>query len=180
MNQESFSLEPFPTSGPVPGVEITGSIARRSHTLAIHYDLRGCVAELAIPAPAIVPARKSGLWQETCFEFFLAPGNSPRYWEFNLSPAGHWNAYRFTDYRQGMQEESALMSLPFGLRNQSNSLRLTLELDLDGIVPPDQVLEIAVSAVLHRRDGAISYWALTHRGPAPDFHHRDSFVLVLG
>jgi hypothetical protein len=180
MNQGRFSLEPFPTSGPVPGVEITGSIARRSHTLVLEYDLRGPVAEFAIPAPSDAPARKSGLWQETCFEFFLAPRSSPRYWEFNLSPAGHWNAYRFAGYRQGMQEESALVSLPFGFQCQSNSLRLTLELDLESLVPPDQALEVAISAVLHRRDGAISYWALTHCGPQPDFHHRDSFVLVLG
>jgi hypothetical protein len=180
MNQGRFSLEPFPTSGPVPGVEITGSIARQSHTLVLHYDLRGHVAELAIPAPADAPARKPGLWQDSCFEFFLAPRNSPRYWEFNLSPAGHWNAYRFAGYRQGMQEESALVSLPFGFQCQSNSLRLTLELDLESLVPPDQALEVAISAVLHRRDGAISYWALTHCGPLPDFHHRDSFVLVLG
>ena len=78
MNQGSFSLEPFPTSGPVPSVEIIGSIARRSHTLALDYHLRGHVAELVIPAPSVVPARKPGLWQETCFEFFLASKNSPR------------------------------------------------------------------------------------------------------
>ena len=180
MNQESFSLKPFPNSGPVPGVEIAGTIARRSHTLVLDYILRGQVAELVIPVPSDTPARKPGLWQETCFEFFLAPRNSPRYWEFNLSPAGHWNAYRFADYRQGLLEEPAIMSLPFGIRSQPNALRLTLELDLDRLVPVDQTLEVAISAVIQRRDGAMSYWALTHCGQVPDFHHRDSFALVLG
>jgi len=180
MNEGSFSLEPFPTADPVPGLKFTGTIARRSHSLVLVYDLRGPVAELIIPAPAAVPARKTGLWQETCFEFFLAPRNSPGYWEFNLSPAGHWNAYRFAGYRQEMQEESALISFPFRLLNQSNSLRLVLELDLDRLVPVDQTLEVAISAVIHCRNGAMSYWALAHCGPAPDFHRRDSFVLVLG
>ena len=65
--------------------------------------------------PADMPARRDRLWEETCFEFFLAVKNSPRYWEFNLSPAGHWNVYRFADYRQGMQEEPAFASLPFSV-----------------------------------------------------------------
>jgi hypothetical protein len=28
-------------------------------------------------------------------------------------------------------------------------------------------------------DGGTTYWALTHRGPEPDFHRRNSFILEL-
>ena len=103
MNAQSFSLKAFPTAGPLPDVKITGAIARRSDIIAIHYVLNGALTQLVIPAAANVPVRKHGLWEETCFEFFLAVKNLPHYWEFNLSPAGHWNGYRFTAYRQGMQ-----------------------------------------------------------------------------
>ena len=179
MNAQSFSLQPFSSTSPLPDVKITGNIARRDRRLAIGYALQGNLAELAIPAPTDVPGRKNELWQETCFEFFLGIKNSQRYWEFNLSPAGHWNVYRFAAYRQGMQEEMAFKSLPFIVKNQSGALRLALELDLNQILQADQTLEVAISAVIKLRDGQVSYWALTHRSSQADFHRRDSFIVEL-
>ncbi|MFC1491749.1 DOMON-like domain-containing protein [Nitrospinota bacterium] len=179
MNDQGFSLEPFPQASPPPSFKITGNIARRSNTLFIRYALPGHLAELVIPAPVGMPARKKGLWEGTCFEFFLALRNSHQYWEFNLSPAGHWNVYRFSDYRQGMEEEMAFTSLPFHVEHQSDSLRLALELDLNPIVQADQSLEVAISAVIKIRDGDVTYWALTHRGSRADFHRRNSFIVEL-
>ncbi|MBU4234656.1 MAG: hypothetical protein KKF43_19265, partial [Proteobacteria bacterium] len=77
MNGQDFSLKPFSPISPPLNFKITGHIARRSHQLAIRYDLRGDLAELMIPAPAAVPARRQGLWEETCFEFFLGVKDSP-------------------------------------------------------------------------------------------------------
>jgi hypothetical protein len=147
--------------------------------LAIQYSLVGNLSELAIPAPALVPCRKHNLWEDTCFEFFLAVKQSPRYWEFNLSPSGHWNVYRFAAYRQGMQEETAFTSLLLAIHRQSDSLSLSLEADLEQITQADQAIEVAISTVLQGRDGQPTYWALTHCGPQADFHRRDSFVVEL-
>jgi len=181
MNERSFSLQPFPAAGPLPGLTLTTTLARRrcTNTLVISCALYGRLADLVIPAPACTPVRKDGLWEETCFEFFLALENSPRYWEFNLSPAGHWNVYRFTAYRQGMQEETAFTSLPFSVRTRSDSLSIGLDLDLGRIVRPDRSLEVAVSAVIKHGGGEASYWALAHRGAQADFHRRDSFIVEL-
>lgn len=179
MNDQGFFLRPFPTAGSLPRVRIGGAIGRRCTTLAIRYGLLGELADLAIPAPAAVPARRYALWEETCFEFFLALKDSPRYWEFNLSPAGDWNVYRFAAYRQGMQEETAITALPFTVQHESDSLSLTVELELDGIVRANQTLEVAVSAVIKQGNGEATYWALTHRGPQADFHRRDSFIIAL-
>ncbi|MBW4577260.1 MAG: DOMON-like domain-containing protein [Aphanothece sp. CMT-3BRIN-NPC111] len=179
MKEQNFSLEPFPTASPVPDLKVTGNIARYSNTLAIRYRLQGNLGELVIPPPVDMPTRKNELWEETCLEFFLAVKNSPGYWEFNLSPAGHWAVYRFAGYRQGMQEEMAFTSLPFSVQNQSNSLSLALEIDLDNIVQASQTLEVAISAVIKHRDGELSYWALAHTGSQADFHQRDSFQVEL-
>ena len=130
-----------------------------------------------VPAPAEMPVRKYGLWEETCFEFFLAVKHAAHYWEFNLSPAGHWNVYRFADYRQGMREELAFTALAVGLRHQPDALGLTVECSLDRIIPADQPLDAAICAILKHRDGEPTYWALIHPGPQPDFHRRDSFIL---
>ena len=47
--------------------------------------------------------RADNLWLSTCFELFLAGESQPGYTEFNVSPSGAWNCYRFDDYRHGMQ-----------------------------------------------------------------------------
>ena len=179
MNGQDFYLQPFSPSRPPLNFKITGQIARRSNQLAIRYDLRGDLSELMIPAPADVAARRHGLWEETCFEFFLGVKDSPQYWEFNLSPAGHWNVYRFAGYRQGMAEETALTSLPVNVRRRPDSLRLDLELDVEKIVAADQPLEVGIAAVIKLAGHGVTYWALTHPGPQADFHRRDSFLVEL-
>jgi hypothetical protein len=179
MNGQDFSLQPFSSVDPPITIKITGQIIRRPRQLAIHYDLRGDLAELMIPAPANLPARRHGLWEETCFEFFLAVKDAPRYWEFNLSPAGHWNVYRFAGYRQGMAEETALTSLPLSVRRSSDSLRLDLEVDVGAIVSADQPLMAGIAAVIKLAGNGVTYWALIHPGPAADFHRRDSFLAEL-
>lgn len=179
MNARDFALQPFPAAGPHPDLKITGSISYASPILSICYEVRGPLAELVIPASGEAPARERGLWEETCFEFFLAIRNAPPYWEFNLSPAGHWNVYRFTKYREGMEEEAAFASLPLRVDTQPDRLTLTLECPLDQLIAPDQPLDAAISAVIRHTNGHATYWALTHPGSQPDFHHRDSLIIEL-
>ena len=59
------------------------------------------------------------------------------------------------------------------------ALRLTLEVDLARIVPADRPLEVAIAAVIQAPDGRLTYWALTHPGPRPDFHRRDGFLIAV-
>jgi hypothetical protein len=174
-----FTLQPFPGTGPLPGLEITGHIIRQANTLAIGFVLFDPLKELEIPEPADLPARKIGLWEKTCFEFFIAERNAPRYWEFNLSPSGDWNVYRFEAYRQGLYEEMAFSTLPFSALRQSDSLQLILEFDLGLIIPADKALEVAISVVIKTKGGEESFWALTHPGSKPDFHWRKSFIVKL-
>jgi hypothetical protein len=174
-----FSLQPFAASPTLPQVQIDGQINRTGDRLRIDYHLRGDLAALAIAPPAQIPTRQDDLWQHTCFEFFLGCKGSPRYWEVNLSPAGDWNVYRFSDYRQGMESEQAFAELPFSCDRQPNAFRLSLTLDLSLIVAKDQPLEVAITTVVQQLNGHLSYWALTHPGPEADFHRRDGFQLEL-
>jgi hypothetical protein len=180
MNGPTFSLEPFAGNVSLSGLEITGHIARQSGTLSIGYLLRGGIERLAIPKPADIPARTNGLWENTCLEFFLARKGDKGYWEFNLSPDGHWNVYHFESYRQGMQEETAFGSLPFLVSRQPESVSLDLTAALEKIIPRQPPLEIGVAAVIKSIGGESSYWALTHKGARADFHRRDGFIIELG
>jgi hypothetical protein len=179
MNGRDFVMQPFAPTSPGPEITIDGSVKRWSDILSIRYELRGGLAELVIPRPAEMPVRRDGLWEGTCFEFFLGPQDSPGYWEFNLSPAGHWNVYRFEGYRQGMTEESAFASLAYSVRRRPDRLSVGLELEIGKIVAADRPLAVAVAAVIESRDRGLTYWALTHPGARADFHRRDSFQLEL-
>ena len=186
MNDQTFSLQPFPSTKSLPNLKIVGNIARNSNQLTICYMLEGDFKEIALAKPTggIAPpsntrSRKHELWKDTCFEFFLSIKDSARYWEFNLSPAGHWNVYRFDAYRQGMQEETAFTILPFNVQNQAEGLALVLDVDLDKIVSAKQAIEVGITTVIKHRDGEVTYWALTHRGAEADFHLRDSFIVEL-
>ena len=172
-----FNLKPFNLSDSNSKINITGKIIRDRNKLNLEYLLQGDLSTVIIPSPANTPTRKHQLWQTTCFEFFLGIDHAPKYWEFNLSPTGDWNIYRFTDYRQGMQEEIAFTSLPFDSRQQANFFKINLEINLDLIIDLNTDLDIAISTVIKSSKEKISYWALTHPETKADFHNRDSFII---
>ena len=181
-----FSLIPFPDNCPHPEIEITGQIERLNQQLSITFQLTGEIEKIAVTPADPNPSRRNELWQTTCFEFFLALKGSPKYWEFNLSPAGHWNIYRFDDYRQGMTEELAFESLPFLVKVKPDSLTLSLSLDLETIISSTQNLEVGITSVIQSNinnliseENSITYWALTHVAKEADFHQRKSFILNL-
>ena len=181
-----FSLIPFPDNCPHPEIEITGQIEQFNQQLSITFLLTGEIEKIAIAPADPNPSRQNELWQTTCFEFFLGLKDSPKYWEFNLSPAGHWNIYRFDDYREGMAEELAFQSLPFLVKIKPDSLTLSLSLDLETIISSTQALEVGITTVIQSNindliseQNSITYWALTHVSKEADFHQRKSFILDL-
>ena len=99
MNEQSFALLPFSTDSPFGDIKINSGIARNANAFAINYVLQATMAEIVIPERAGIPIRKNNLWEETCFECFIGVKGFEYYWEFNLSPSGHWNVYRFESYR---------------------------------------------------------------------------------
>lgn len=179
MNSRQFSLIPFLTADPPPPVELFAAVARHFTTLFVKYELLGALEEIIIPVAENMPLRKNALWEETCFEVFLGVNDSDHYWEFNLSPSGNWNVYRFDSYRQGMQEEKAFGSLPFSVERRSGVLSLSLEIDMAKIIPSCDAVRAGVSAVIRKGDGRLTYWALDHPGPQADFHRRDGFIAEL-
>lgn len=179
MSVHHFTLLPSDTGTAAAGITLGGSLTRRGEGLAIHYVLAGRLEGVRIPAPARPPARRDGLWERTCFEFFLALPGEEAYWEFNLSPSGDWNVYRLDGYRQGLTPEAAYAGLEIELRRESGSLHLNLACALPPLAQGHPPLRVAVCAVIEHENGLLSYWALAHPGPEPDFHRRDGFLITL-
>lgn len=179
MRRRRFLLKPFPGEGNPAGLTIGGSIGRRADALSVLWEVRGNLSMVRIPAAADAPRRQDRLWEETCLELFLGTEDSGEYWELNLSPAGHWNVYRFTCYREGMREEAAITSLPFEVRRDPEALLLSAEVGVGAIVPGGTDLAATVAAVIGTTDGGKSHWAPVHPASRPDFHRRDGFALTL-
>jgi hypothetical protein len=179
MTGRTFTLAPFPGSAFPEGMRITGAVIRRGGELDLRLEMKGPLDRIVLTEPAPAPERRVGLWETTCFEFFLTRPGDRGYWEVNLSPGGHWNIFRFDDYRQGMQPEAAFKAIPFTSRSTPGHWQLDLSLDLSSLGIEGAAWGMAVSTVIAERTGGLSYWALAHPAPQPDFHHRDAFVLEM-
>lgn len=151
--------------------------------LLLCYELRGDLADLCLPAAA-EPGPADGLWQHTCFEAFVARPGEPAYREFNFSPSGQWAAYRFRSerVRDAEAETACARSRPvIECVSAPGQLLLQAWLPLQNLpaVPPGQPLLWGLTAVLEHAAGRLSYWALHHPGPRPDFHHSAGRTLAL-
>jgi hypothetical protein len=177
MTKHSFSLIPFPAPN-IPKISITGEISLQDNIVNLRYLLSGKIENILMPTAAVNPSRKDELWRETCFEFFLAIKDQPQYWEFNLSPSGDWNVYHMDAYRRvGFREEPLIQRLPFEIRNKAGESHLTALVDLQPILPPNQLLEFGITAIVQTIDANETYWGLAHTAPFADFHLRESFIL---
>jgi hypothetical protein len=179
MTEHSFSLIPFPAPN-IPKISITGEISLQHSIVNLRYSLYGEIENILMPTTAVNPSRKDELWRETCFEFFLAIKDQPQYWEFNLSPSGDWNVYQMDAYRRvGFREETLIPRLPFEVGNKAGEFHLTALVDLQPILPPNQLLEFGITAIIQTIDANETYWALAHPAPFADFHLRESLILGL-
>ena len=133
----------------------------RSGALSVRFILDADFDRLRIP-PRRPPRFADGLWRHTCFEVFLGT-RSRAYREYNLSPSGEWAAYGFSSYRKRSKARIA--------RPRWNG-RVA-------VIQARGRLRIGLSAVIEEKSGALSYWALRHPRPKPDFHDRRSFALEL-
>lgn len=161
--------------------------------LQLVYRVSG-LADLVCLARAASPVRRDELWRRTCAELFVADPLGEGYLEFNFSPSGDWAAYAFEAPRRGQRVHR--------WRDEASSPpRVTAVWVGDPRVETSAVFELQVvlpwGALAGRRADAsrdlrrvgltfvaerthdLGYWALTHVGAQPDFHHPDSFLATL-
>lgn len=147
--------------------------------LALAFIIEGDLEHFLLPAVS-ERRRLDGLWRHDCLEAFIAPMEGSPYLELNLSPSGDWAAYRFSSYRQGMEEADIPMP-GFARDTFEGRLECRIDLDLCGADFLDPVADwkLGLSAVTEAADGSLDHWALAHPQGRADFHHRDCFVLKL-
>lgn len=171
-------LCPHPTNAPASAHRIDVEVRRDTQgEITLTYQLRGNARRVLMPPPTM-PQFTDGLWQHTCFEAFVATPGASDYREFNFSPSGQWASYRFAAYREKIAAPPGdAPQVAFGATE--DGFILEVRIPSTALPPPDQPLQLGLSAVIEAADGTLSYWALAHPGERPDFHHPDAFVLTL-
>lgn len=149
--------------------------------LTLTYRAFGDPDRLRLPENGAEDAgRADELWRHTCFEAFVKEVGREDYLELNFAPFTQWASYRFSGYRDGMAPSDVEPASMHGA--SGDPLWLEIEVDAGrraGPAPPASDWRVGLSAVIEDVDGGISYWALAHPPGKPDFHHPDSFALVL-
>jgi len=148
---------------------------RRQDHVALRFEIVAPAGAVILPAPA-APLRSNHLWETTCFELFLRARGGTGYREFNFSPSGQWAAYEFADYRTGMTDTAVAAPPMIAVRQETGTIVADVELSLD---LPDDLYDVGLCAIVEERSIGKSYWALSHGGSSPDFHHRSCFALEL-
>lgn len=138
----------------------------------VRFRATGDTSKLQTPEHSAGAERADELWQHTCFEVFAARADGT-YAEFNISPSTRWAAYAFDGYRLGMRNLEGGVRV---IRVELSESALEVDAVLDWQDWP-QVRHIGVSTVIEATDGTITYWALAHPSPEPDFHNPASFTL---
>lgn len=139
----------------------------------MHFELEGDVHRVRLPAAAH-PGPRDELWKHTCFEVFVAPEHGTHYEEFNFSPSGEWAHYAFESER--VRHPASPASFSVGSQTALQAGRLTVHAHLPAPTGP---CVGGLSAIIELDDGSLSYWALHHPRPRPDFHCRDGWTLLL-
>ncbi len=174
---EWLDLHPHPSgqSGSMRRVAASASQASDG-SLTLAYRLEWKAGFLRLP---VVPTagRHHNLWHHTCVEAFMQAPGEAGYHEFNFSPAGAWAAYRFSAFREGMQDLP--LSRPPVQRIDQGPEHLLVECNLppDGL--PGEAFRMGLTAILEDRDGGLHFWALSHPAARPEFHDQRGFVLHL-
>lgn len=174
-------LRAFADEAVLPPFAVQAGASRSGSRLRIAWTLDGDRRALRLAPPVAAPSRRDRLWEDTCFEAFVAPVGAGAYWELNVAASGDWNLYRFSGYREGMEREERVVGLAehaVTARPEVFVLEAAFEL---GAVPElaTAALDVGLAVVLATTDGQHGYRALHHPGSRPDFHHRDGFTLRL-
>jgi len=171
-------------AGPVKSISVSGAL-RASGSLTVEFQLTAELRAVRLVPAVCQPQRRDELWRHTCFELFARRGNETRYCEFNFSPSGDWAAYEFDNYR-AEPRSAAQRSIDVTVHTSGlEQVRLRARIDLrsafanEALAADPAGWRLNCAAVIEATDGSMSYWAVHHPRPQPDFHDAAGFCIVL-
>ncbi len=113
--------------------------------------------------------RKIGLWEKTCFEFFIGNSESQDYWEYNFDHQNFWNCFYLPSYRSPIQEFFEIKDPNIFQKSRT----LEINFDLPKLLKEKNII-FNISCVIKVFDKESEYFALSHLGN-PDFHNKKTW-----
>jgi hypothetical protein len=174
-------LKPFKEGDLIEGINLSCSVELVEESLLFNFSLEAEDGAIVVPEKSKAAVKNDRLWKNTCFEFFISETERDAYFELNFSPSGDWNFLAFDDYRETSQKQSDMdIGKMAEWSKDSDGLTLTAKLPLSLFSKNStEALDIGIAAVLEHSNAELSYWALAHNGPKPNFHNRDSMCLSI-
>lgn len=170
------TLRPF--QGILP-IGISAELSLREALITIEYKLELRSPILGVPNTSAAwhkgqVNREDQLWATTCFEAFLNPVGTSKYYEFNFSLKPAWNVYEFSGYRQPQPPKTSqdfdLINLDWNNGQSLLSVKIVNNTD-------HRDFNVSLTAVLEEPNQHKHYGAITHSENKPDFHAAESFTL---
>ena len=180
-------------SQPLRSDAVFASAQLDDHFLYLRFEIHNPNSEqwneILFPERKPVGERKSHLWEETCFECFIAASDGSAYLEFNGAPSGSWDFYAFESYRKGqvvfqLEKQDEPQNVQF--EKEEHRVLSVWKIPLNALkmgfesvkVQNTKIASLGLTTVLKTKSNTY-YWALIHSADKPDFHLRASFIYDL-
>lgn len=165
----------------------------QEHILQIHYHLIGKINQLELNQQRTPLSgqgdeqgeRKIGLWERSCFEFFIKNKEKSEYYEFNFSPFGDWNCFYFASQNDELSEYNRIKRIPISINHETISksheeFHLTALINLNHLgryFYQQNQMRVNLSCILlDPKKGSKEHWALAHPPKKPNFHDFNCFL----
>lgn len=185
LDKTTKEVKLVPFKGELSPFNFYGQIEIEEDIFRLIYTVEGDISQINFDHLTDKPLsnRVIGLWQSTCFEFFLRTKNTQKeneYIEFNFSPNNYWNSFHFTSLRGDLKEYEEIKAIEIKKQILKNKYILVVEFkrqDLPHNFSRIDDLEFSMTGILRNKEtNQESFWAIKHQGSKPDFHHPGSYI----
>ena len=160
--------------------EVIFNCTPSNENLQLEYKISGDIKNLLVEEKVDHPQREVGLWEKTCFEFFIKNKNSDDYFEFNFSTSLNWNMFIFHKIRGPLTEWSTDLNpiSSFEIIEDDSTyfykVILPWELFPEGLIEEKQMLYSPTTILKTSNDESFHYSSL-HYDNKLDFHRFECF-----
>jgi hypothetical protein len=161
-------------------IDLKAGLQMKGSNIEVEFLLTGDVSSIEMPSREENGRRVIGLWESTCFEFFVLNNETLSYYEFNFSPEGHWNAFYFPKKKAPLKEAENFLELVSNQKLTDNTYKLTVSIDLYRFHPgfwQEGKMSFGLTSVIESNK-KISYWAINHLDDKPNFHNFETFKKI--
>jgi hypothetical protein len=158
--------------------EVLFSADYSTESLNLSYKIKGNIGQVMLDNIFDSPQRIIGLWEKTCFEFFIKNKNSNEYIEFNFGSGNEWNMFIFEKIRGELKEYPTSYTPKISISNTNKEINILIKLPTK-IFPIHffikEEMNYSPTTIIKTSETDILHFASIHPQNKLDFHRYESF-----